>query len=736
MRSGPRPSATARNLVVVEPFREGSGSGARWGVRAIAQGHEWVQPRPVNIVLSGRGPRGRSWGYSSLRVQRDGFCADAEVKLAAGVWLFVEDSWRSEGDELVVLRRAVVRGEGAMGFSTSLSLARDIAADWRHVTPFAPGALYGESEPVPERSIGNPQLRRHGASFVLCREDRLGAPLFAVCYRDGIWAAVLHANASASTTVADRGYVAGGESLVDERFAFASLGGVARDGRLYLGAHFPGTEGPVTYSTGAGPLRQHRRWRRRFHPMADGVAQSYDLVFRWGNAGSAASFFSGAWRWAWTKLAPSAPPAETDLVVTASTSVLAEQVVVKTARVRAGGAETALAGVPLEVNAATGEPERAAPAIMGFVGANTDAAYVLVRAGERLGGRAGARYRALGEEVLDCFSKLELVPPAGEGYDLASGRPTTYRKSRGTRAVYTRSIADGCAGALKAWSYEASRGRSHPDWLAWACSGGDWLVSQQGANGSLPRAWAAGSGAVLETSTTATHVPVAFLVRLAQATGNSAYLDSALRAAEFSWNAGGAKGCFAGATLDNPDVVDKEAAVFAMEGFLELYLATGRELWLRRAVDAASVVETWIYAWDVPMPVDARAEDLHWKPGVPTAGQQLIATGVSTCDGFLAMNAAAFATLYSLTGDDHFLEVARLVTHGTKAMLALPGRTFDLKGPGWQQEHWCLAIPRGYGLTRHWLPWVAVANVEGVLRLEDLGAPLADLVLRPACPSQ
>ena len=64
-------------------------------------------------------------------------------------------------------------------------------------------------------------------------------------------------------------------------------------------------------------------------------------------------------------------------------------------------------------------------------------------------------------------------------------------------------------------------------------------------------------------------------------------------------------------------------------------------------------------------------------------------------------------------------------------MLALPGRTFDLHGPGWQQEHWCLAIPRGRGLSRNWLPWVPVANVEGILRIEDLGQEAADLVLMP-----
>ncbi len=272
-------------------------------------------------------------------------------------------------------------------------------------------------------------------------------------------------------------------------------------------------------------------------------------------------------------------------------------------------------------------------------------------------------------------------------------------------------------------------GRDRPRWLAWAQSGGDWLLSAQRPDGSFPRAWEAGTGSVLETSSTASHLPVTFLARLSSATGKSVYLESALRAAEFCWNSAGATGCFAGATLDNPDVVDKEAAIFALEAFLELHRSTGDAVWLQRAVAAGSIAETWIYAWDLAMPVDAVEADLDWKPGVPTVGVQLIATGVSTCDGFLAMNAAAFAQLAHLTGDEHFLEVARIVTHGTKAMLALPGRTFDLRGPGWQQEHWCIAIPRGRGLSRNWLPWVTVANVEGIMRLEDLGKDTADLVL-------
>jgi hypothetical protein len=398
-----------------------------------------------------------------------------------------------------------------------------------------------------------------------------------------------------------------------------------------------------------------------------------------------------------------------------------------------GGTTDFLAGVPLEVDAVTGRREPNCPALMGFVGANTDAAYVLVRVGQRLG-QTCATYAALGAQILDSFTRLELQPPIGEGFDLSSGRPTTYRRIRGKPAVYLRSLADGCDGTLKAWECETLQGRDRPRWLAWAQSGGDWLLFSQGSDGSFPRAWEAGTGTVLESSTTASHLPVAFLARLSGATGKSIYLESALRAAEFSWNSGGHNGCFAGATLDNPNVVDKEAAIFALEGFLELHRSTGDALWVERAIAAAAVAETWVYAWDVAMPVDADEKDLDWKPGVPTVGVQLIATGVSTCDGFLAMNAAAFAQLYRLTGDEHFLDLARVVTHGTKAMLALPGRPFDLHGPGWQQEHRCVAIPRGRGLSRNWLPWVTVANVEGVMRLEDLGPEVADLVLRSRRP--
>jgi hypothetical protein len=725
MPNGPFRPQVGAEVTGVAPFDAGAAAqrrGGRYGVRVLEGGTEWAQSHPIAVILSSGRTGGRWLGYDTVQTTSKGFIGIADVRLSSRTSLQVTDTWEAAQQEVTATREVAVRGGEDAGFMTGLTLARQEAADWRLVLPFAPGAIYGDGEPVPRWSIGSPQLRREGARHLLCREDRLAAPMFALLYPDGEWMAVLHRGSDAGTTVADRGKASGGETLVDSRFAFAALGGVERDGRVNAGAFFPGSEGPVTYGTGGTPLGQHRRWRRRFHPLTEGVPHRFQLTFAWGRAATAAEFFSASWRWAWGKLAPFTAAVNVEEVVTASASVLADQVVVN----------GPLAGVPLEVDAVTGHPVPDSPAIMGFVGANTDAAYVLLRVGERLGGPTGARYAALGERILNSFARLDLQPPAGEGFDLASGRQTIYRRLRGKPAVFLRSIAEGCAGTLKAWEHETSLGRDRPRWLAWAQSGGDWLVSAQGPDGSFPRAWQAGTGAVLETSTTATQVPVAFLARLSTATSKSVYLESAVAAAEFCWEAAGNAGCFAGATLDKPDVVDKEAAIFALEGFLELHKSTGDPVWVQRAITAASIAETWIYAWNLAMPVDADEADLDWKPGVPTIGVQLIATGVSACDGFLAMNAAAFAHLYRLTGDEHFLEVARVVTHGTKAMLALPGRTFDLRGPGWQQEHWCVAIPRGCGVNRNWLPWVPVANVEGIIRLEDLGRATAELVLRGA----
>jgi len=126
----------------------------------------------------------------------------------------------------------------------------------------------------------------------------------------------------------------------------------------------------------------------------------------------------------------------------------------------------------------------------------------------------------------------------------------------------------------------------------------------------------------------------------------------------------------------------------------------------------------------VHVPGEEEDANLQWKKGVPTMGLSIIATGHSLCDEYMAFDVDEFAGLYKLTGNRHYLDVARLLLHGTKSMISLPGRLYDLGEPGWQQEHWSLAPRRGYGLHRGWLPWVTTSHLAGIYGLKDLDRDL------------
>lgn len=176
---------------------------------------------------------------------------------------------------------------------------------------------------------------------------------------------------------------------------------------------------------------------------------------------------------------------------------------------------------------------------------------------------------------------------------------------------------------------------------------------------------------------------------------------------------------FVGGTIDNPNVIDKEAGTLSIEAYLALYTYTKDKKWITRAKAAADFAETWMYIWNVPMPEDETNSELHWKKGVSTVGLQLISTGHSLADAYMCFDVDEYAELSVLAKDKHYEDVAKILLHNTKGMLVLTGRTYDLLGPGWQQEHWSLAPMRGFGLHRIWLPWVSTSHLNGIFGLEE-----------------
>ena len=691
--------------------------GATWGLRIEQAGMaSAIQPHPVEFEFF-QAPDAITRifaGYDHVQLSLHGLSATAHVHGPGEVQFDVTDSWAIEGDCVRLARVVKVSGSSDQGFATAVTFVHTQPHPRSQVNYFAPGMIYGGVEHLSPAAIGGSATYGPGShGDVQVREDRLPAPMFGVWFPDGSALTVLDPTPNGATTKADAHDVQA-QTLMDERFQFGALG-VHLDGdRHEQGFWFPGTEGEVTYHGNTYPGGQMHGWRRRYHPVRDGLTQNYQIIFRVSSGESFTDYMRNGWRWAYQTLKPPITWQNLPALRRSLTDVLASQVEVSGGR---AGIPNFVSATPDEVHA----PDR--QACMGFTGKQLESAEMLLADSGWDNDKVRAAHdRQLGLQMFSSFLRLRMNPPIGECFDIVTGEPglAIPRDHR----MYLRSFSDDFKATVRAYRRERIAGHPHPEWLSWAKQFADWLLTQQQAEGGFPRAWHPGSGEVVDASPLSSYNSVPFLVLLSEETHDKRYLRAAKRAAEFTWAHGQSSGSFVGGTIDNPDILDKEAGTLSMEAYIALYQATRDPKWLERAKVAADYAETYIYIWNIPMAVDEDDPSLNWKKGVPTYGTQLIATGHSLVDEFMAFNVPEYAELSRWTGDRHYLAIATLLLHDTKNMTAVPGRTFDLNGPGWQQEHWSFAPVRGYGLNRSWLPWVSTSQLQGMQGLEEFDPEL------------
>jgi hypothetical protein len=731
-----------------------SGAG-EWGLEIAGAGAPRLhQARPAQLEVYSREEdiRQLAAGYKSVQSGTGGVTARAEVSYGPNVSFRVEDRWSVSGAVLTVHRKLEVGGNAPGGFYSAVRFATAPEVTWPDVDYLAPGLLYGDSTYGGGRSPGgtlNYQARRFSI-----REDYLSAPLFGMSFRNGSSVAVLDPSPRGDTTMEETRAQAG-TVLIDKRYQFGALGAnEARDGGVEFGFWLPGTTYDFTGSYWDPPVRA---WRRRYHPIKKGLVQRYAVAFRFGQNESFRTMTRNTCRWAWQTLKPEVMHVDVEVVRHTLIDHLADRVLTVEGR----------AGIPFVIDAVSGKPGSFRPAlilmsrppgaarpafdtedlakwaknigidmdpraaelelwpkiVMGFCGKNVEVADQLLLESDRDPGPRGQRMRKLGLMIID--SLIRLVPmspaPAGEAFDIRTGKAGAVR---GEPAFTLRSTAEDLRIIVDLYRRERALGRQHPEWFNWVKSYADWLLTQQREDGSFPAGWQGGTGAVRRTSGVTSYAPVPLLVRMSEETGDKKYLDSAIRAADYIWVNFGSRGVFVGAT--GGDFADKESGMLSLEAFLALYENTKEPKWLERAKTAGDYAESWIWIWNVPMPLDAKDSELAWKRGVPTVGVQGIGSNVAGgVDQYLDWAVPSYARLFKYTKDEHYLDVARVLLHGTKAMLALPGRTYDLLGPGWQQEHWQMGPNfRGIGAHRTWLPWVSVNHLHGITGLEEFDPEL------------
>jgi len=776
--SAQKPAAnSSSNRIVLGSLASGAsvsfvpaGSGA-WGIEISGNSTPRItQPKPAQVEVFKDEQNVEDLAVPYKSVQKETLAVIAKTKVAAkgGAAFSFEDRWTLSGDVLSLSRKVTVTGgAGQAGFYSAIRLMTASTFGWPDLDYMAPGVIYGDPTYDGDTSIGgvfNYRLKR-----LSIREDCLAAPMFALSFRDGHTGAVMDKAPRGDTTWAETTSPAT-TPVIDEQMKVGAIGArEVPDGGVEFGFWFPGTTNEIPRSFQNQTTPPAPIVRRRYHPVRVGFTQSYEVGFRFGQNESFLDMERNTWRWAWDTLKPPVMHLDIDVVRRAVIDHLDAHVLTVDNR----------AGIPFLWDAVTGTPgshrtpmytasgtpipptpypqelgpegnaELAAWAktvgidldpnnseiwrwpkvLMGFVSKGIEAADELLREGDRDQSPRGQKMRKDGLAIIESFIRLDpMSPPGGQGFDIHTGKPV----SEPADHVFLRAPSEGMRSLMQAYIREKRTDRDHPEWLAWCRQFADWLIKQQRPDGSFPRSWRDGTGEVNEESGTSAYNPVPLLVSLNQVTGDERYLDAAIRAADYVWSDFGSHGVFVGGATDNPNITDKEAGMLSMEAFLALYESTKDPRWLDRAKVAGNYAETWIWIWNVPMAIGADDAKLHWKRGVSTVGLQgITARGPGGGDEYLDWAVPDYARLYKYTNDPHYLEVTRILLFDTKSMLALPGRTYDLLGPGWQQENWGLGPGRrGFGSHRTWLPWVSVNHLHGITGLEEFDPALFQQLIK------
>jgi hypothetical protein len=728
VRTQPAPAirlAAAHGEASVSFIRENGG----WGMRLGGPGLPAItQPDPARIELyDGKDIRTLAIPYADVERTGDRVTATAQVGDGQHPMFRIVDRWAARGDILTVDRQITALADEPGGFASSVAFQIDPSIGWNEVKFFAPAILYGDPTYDGERSPGG--TLNFAAHRLKLREDFLPAPMFAVSFANGTSLSILDPMPRGDSTEADTTLAA--PTIVDPRIQVGAIGAEQSGaGPVTLGFSFPGSTmlyrgGPnkVTDPASTAPPPPPE-WARRYHPIVRGSSDSYRLSFRVGRGERFPDVVRNSWRWAWDTLRPAVRYIDVDL----TRRVLIDHLEAQAATIDGRTA------IPFVLSTVSNGPRQWnwTMAAMGFVGKNLECADELLRESDRDPSQRGQQMRKTGLAIIhSMIEALHDIPLQATGYDLRTGKPWDHI----WLAPWLRNASEDMRSLMVTYRREADEGQPHPEWLAWVRSYCEWLIKQQRSDGSFPRRWKPGSSEVAEPSGTTSYAPVPLLVQMSKETGDPRFLNAAIRAGDYVWSTWGQRGLFIGGASDNPNITDKEAGMLSIEAYTSLYEATHEPKWLDRARAAANFAESWIWIWDLPMPVDADNAQLHWKKGVPTTGLQgITALAAGGADEYLDWAVPSYAKLYTLTHDRHYLDVARLLLHDTKSMVAMPGRLYDMKGPGWQQENFRMGpggAGRGVGSHRFWLPWISANHLHGIMVLQDDEPDLYRILSRP-----
>lgn len=631
--------------------------------------------------------------YSSVNEVQESLVCTARLKSNHGTLFHIKDVFTPDTENHFRMNRKVIiekAGKEDDYFNSYFGLTLQRKTEIIDFEFFVPGIWYNNNQFLRPDALSSD----YNDNYFYFREDRLPLPLVSAREKvSGLAINMIHLDANPETFYGENGV----QRIVDERMQFGSLGFTETDSHSILFV-FPGIEGEMTY-VGRFPEGKRKGFAYRSHPIKTGVKHSYSLTFGFNQTKNFPNMVETVWKQAWDKYTPSIYKMDVKDAYEASIEVLDAYLL------NLNGAP----GWPFSIYLPNGVA-RAYNYQMGFIGFQISNGYFLLRKGLESNNQ---EYVRKASDVIDFWvnnSQMEngLIRTWADAY---VDRGVTWRDYE----TYMRVAAGGMEGMMGAWNIMKKHGNDRPEWLAYCKRYGDWLTNNQEEDGSFYLRYDWKTGKPTHDSKYTTTNIIRFLIELYSVTQDKRYLDTALKAGEFSYDFIHRDYLYVGGVIDNPNVKDRESGQMAIYAFLALYDVTGNEKWKEAAIQAARYTETFMFAYHVPMAINDTLTDFPKDKSI--VAQTLIATGHSGIDNGLAFSSFQYYRLYLITGDSHFLEMARLIQNNTLSIMDLDGK-LRYRYRGLLTECFNPQTNRGHSV-RQQLPWNQASILEPMHRFMD-----------------
>lgn len=658
---------------------------------------------PIHLEVKGKKVIGK---YSSYEIIQNKLICKALIKTDKGSEFSISDTYIAKGSGIFELQRnlEIITAVSSDSYFNSLFgfRADENCTKITENEYFVPGVWYKANFTL-DGNIPS-TIPQKDDTYFYYREDRIPLPL--VMFRNpdsGTTISITHKDSDPQTVVLDASNM-----RTNENYQYGSLGIKWEDDIVYATFIYPGSEADTRNSRGL-----------RFHPVKQGLKQQYNLEIIFSKTTDYASAVKNTWDHAYNLYNPKIYDVDLSATYNGLIETLLQYYVPST---ELGGKYDA-AGFPFQVTLDTFEP-LGITYQMGFVGMQIATGYFLFREGVET---TNNNTQAKGEAVLDFWANncLSDLGYPRTWYDPGlNGAKGTWRGGSDIHVT-----TGGMEALITAWCFGKRNNIERPHWIETCKKFGDWLVENQNSDGSYYFSYnhdyytTDGKHPATNQNKFLTICAIRYLVELYIATGDSKYKDAALKAGEFCYKNIHEKYCYVACVVDNPQTIDGASGHKALFSFLSLYDLTKDAKWLKAAEQAATYTESWVYSFEIPIEKDQTGKT-SFPRDRSIVGQQLIAIGHGAADLGFAWTSFTYYRLYLITGNKHYLQVARVAAHNTKQSLNWDGSLYPGQAKGLQLEAFGVTIPRRSNGVMTALNWNYAAHLDPMFRFKDaFGTP-------------